>query len=122
MTRRILETMASVALGDCDFTVALDEAGRITAAKGTVDLIVTDLDGLRNTLEITFDATAGRYGETEVADFDPAAFGVMSWEEFSSLTPTETSIVEHTPDLPESIMFEGVQYQVLLEGEPAEEQ
>ena len=122
MTRRILETMASVALGDCDFTVALDEAGRITAAKGTVDLIITDLDGLRNTLEITFDATAGRYGETEVADFDPAAFGVMSWEEFSSLTPTETSIVEHTPDLPESIMFEGVQYQVLLEGEPAEEQ
>ena len=119
VTRRILNSMDALELGDCDFTVHLDKENRITDAQGTASLVVIDAAGHRGHLEVEFDCSADHYGDTEVKAFDPADYGVMTWGEYMSRTDLHdfSDEAEHVPDLPETIMFAGVQYQLILDEE-----
>ena len=116
MTRHILRNMEEVELGDSDFTVTLDAEGRISAAQGTLGLVVVDRAGFRDKLEVSFDITVDHYGETHVDTFDPEAFGVMSYQEYmekgAEAFPAQDAGQE--PVLPETIMFDGVSYKLIL--------
>jgi len=119
---RILYSMRALELGDTDVTVTLDGQGRFTAAQGTVTVLVIDASGAASPLEVTFEATAGRYGETRVEDFDPAKLGLMSWNEYYDGgyyledMPQETPEQPEEPDfeLPETVTFNGVEYPVMI--------
>ena len=81
--------------------------------------MVIDAAGHRGHLEVEFDCSADHYGDTEVKAFDPADYGVMTWGEYMSRTDLHdfSDEAEHVPDLPETIMFAGVQYQLILDEE-----
>ena len=121
MTRHILFNMEEVELGDSDFTITLDDEGRVTAAKGVLGLVVIDADGYSNSLEIAFDVTVDQYGQTHVGDFDPAAFGVMSYAEFieKGVDALPSQQDQEEVKLPQTITFDGVSYQLILD-EPTE--
>lgn len=125
VTRRILYSLDSLEIGDTDFVLTTDDQNRIAAAQGSLELVVIDPQGFRNKLEITFDAAVTQYGETQVSAFDPQAFGVMSWEEFQQadaglLTPQTDPEEEFA--LPETVVFDGVQYQLILEDDMEEQE
>ena len=117
VTRRILRSMEALELGDTDFTVTLDEEGRITAAQGTLGLVVIDASGFRDQLEVVFDVAVDQYGQTHVDAFDPQAFGVMSYQEYLEKGPEELPARETEAqfEIPQTIMFNGVSYQVVLD-------
>ena len=121
-TRQILNSMESLELGDCDFTVAMDGEGRIVSAQGTAVIIVIDDSGYENALEIAFDIAADHYGDTRVEEFDPKAYGVMTYAQFQEQSSALTAAREEkTFTLPETIVFDGVPYQLLLnDGEGAD--
>ena len=115
----ILYRMDKLELGDTDFTVTLDDQGRVTAAAGTVRIIVQDQDGVGGDLDIVFDLTVSDYGRSDVAPFDPRQYGVVSWEEFSR-DPEKYQLSTPEPEqtesvLPQTLMFDGVSYQLILE-------
>lgn len=115
----ILYRMARLELGDTDFTVTLDDQGRVTAAAGTVRLIVLDQDGVGGDLDIVFDLTVSDYGKSDVAPFDPQQYGVVSWEEFAK-DPEKYQLNTPEPEqtesvLPETLLFDGVSYQLIME-------
>ena len=120
VTEQVLCSMSALEMGDADVTVTLDSQGRFAGAKGTACLLVEDEFGYKNKLEVTFEASAGQYGQSRVAPFDPAAYGVVSWDEydgggaFSSVGPARDG--EEEIVLPETIMFNGVEY-VVMTGE-----
>lgn len=114
--RMLLNHMRELELGDTDLTVNLDAEGRLTAAKGQVGIVVVDDRGVRNQLTITVDLTVDQYGETQVKEFDPKEYGVMTWAEFSeSGLINDTSEPYAEPTLPETVMFDGVRYQLVVE-------
>ena len=77
-------------------------------------MLVLDEHGQSNDLQITFELTADRYGESKVETFDPAAFGIMTYEEFNkSGLPLPSK--QYTSELPETVTFEGIPYQVTVE-------
>lgn len=121
LTDSILQTMRGLELGNTDATVTLDGEGRVTAAAGTVCLLVLDPWGNKNELEIAFDVSAGQYGASTVETFDPAKFGVMTWEEYArqveknGLPAVFEPTVEEPEEIeiPETIVFNGAEYPVM---------
>lgn len=114
VTQQILYELDQLAIGDTDVTLTLDAQDRITSAQGSVTVLVLDEHGQSNDLQITFELTADRYGESKVETFDPAAFGIMTYEEFNkSGLPLPSK--QHTSELPETVTFEGIPYQVTVE-------
>ena len=118
VTQRILNNMDALELGDTDVEITLDEKNRVAAVKGNVCILVTDFNGMQNRLDITLDCTAGQYGESTVAPFDPKEYGVVSWEEYMN-GEKPAQVLENAPDAtpaPENVTFDGVPYQLMLEG------
>ena len=127
ITLLILHTMQSLRLDQTNVRVTLDAQGRFLAGEGTVRILVTDLQGSEHTLDITFNATAGSYGSSEVEIFDPEAYNVVSsWEYYENYDKyaTITRGAQETPapeaiedegKLPETVTFNGVKYQVMLD-------
>ena len=114
VTSQIVNGMDQLALGDTDVTVTLDDQDRLTGLQGSVTLLVTDAAGRVSNLAITFDAAVSAYGDTHVGIFDPAEYGVMTWEEFSNAGISLYPNGEEKP-FPETVTFDGVPYQVTLE-------
>lgn len=114
ITNQIVNSMEQLALGDTDVTFTLDEQDRLTAVAGSVTLLVTDQQGETGNLNIVFDFIASAYGDSHVGDFDPAEYGVMSWEEFSNAGISLYPSNEEKP-FPETVTFDGVPYQVTVE-------
>lgn len=114
VTSQIVNEMDQVALGDTDITVSLDGQDRLTGVQGSVTLLVTDQYGHANQLGITLDVTVSDYGDSHVGNFDPAEYGVMTWEEFSK---SDISLYPEVVDqpFPETVTFDGVPYQVTVE-------
>ena len=127
ITLLILHTMQSLRLDQTNVRVTLDAQGRFLAGEGTVRVLVTDLQGSEHTLDIAFNATAGSYGSSEVEIFDPEAYNVVSsWEYYENYDKyaTITRGAQETPapeaiedegKLPETVTFNGVKYQVMLD-------
>ncbi len=70
--------------------VERDGEGRIASVRGDASFALTDVNGEKHTLDIEFDFTAGDYGTTEVSDvFDPAEYGLVSFEEFAEAAPVD---------------------------------
>lgn len=114
VTRQILGTMDQLALGDTDVTVTLDAENRVRAAQGTVTVLVTDIYGESHDVTVTFEAAADQYGESAVAEFDPADYGVMTWEEYNKSGLADAPAQKETV-LPETVIFDGIPYQVTVE-------
>ena len=114
VTNQIVTGMEQLALGDTDVTFTLDNQDRLTAVAGSVTILVTDQQGQTGNLDIAFDFTASAYGDSHVGNFDPADYGVMSWDDFAK---SGISLYPNTEDkpFPETITFDGVPYQVTVE-------
>ena len=120
--QRILHTMEALELGNTDVEIVLDGQDRLVSASGTAEILVVDGSDHRSSLEITFEAAAGQYGESKVEDFDPDQYGVISIEKFwneydgdmTRLQRTESVTVQETP-MPETVEFNGETYTVWLE-------
>ncbi len=111
VTDKILSTMRGLALGETDVNATLDAQGRLTAASGTVRLVVTDCWDTRNTLDITFTLTAGDYGTSAVPTFDPADYGVISRQEYLSQDSVNiTQLLARSRGLPPAVVMNGVTY------------
>lgn len=129
VTAKIVNTMQSLKLDQANVRVTLDDAGRILAAEGTVRIAITNLYGTEHALDIAFNADAGSYGSSEVEQFDPAAYGVITaaeyyenYEKYATITKgnSETTVPDPTEgspaySLPETVTFNGVKYQVTLD-------
>ena len=113
-TRRILHTMREMAIGDTDVKVQLDRQGRVLSLTGSVTLLVRDYMDMEHELSVTFEATAGAYGESRVEAFDPSAYGVISYSDYhaGNYDPAlfEQTETEPEPELPDTIIFNGVEY------------
>ena len=70
----LLYGVRSMALGQGDLMVTTDAQGRLTGGQGSVDVTVTDWQGTRHTVRVTFDITASAYGATEVDLSAPEGF------------------------------------------------
>ena len=94
--------------------IKLDDQNRLVSAEGKVCLTVIDTAGTRNKLEIEFTVSAGDYGTSVVGAFDPAEYGVISWEEFFADDSEE--VLHDVPEepgetpAPETLIFNGVEY------------
>ena len=114
VTDQIVHLMRELELDETAVDVQLDDQGRLVSAKGKVCLLVIDAAGMKNKLEIEFNASAGDYGTSVVGTFDPAAYGVVSWEEFFAANSEEELLDApkgpiDTP-APETLVFNGVEY------------
>ncbi len=81
-SRRILNTLSTLAVDAANVTIAADAENRLTGAKGTVAFAVTDCFGDTHTLSIAFDAAASDYGTTAFERFDPKASKLPSADEY----------------------------------------
>ncbi len=77
VTAAILGTTVSFDLADTDVTVRLDGENRITAASGTVSVILHSELNRDKKLEIGFDVQVSDYGNTIVKNFSPDAWNVI---------------------------------------------
>ena len=121
---RIINTMRSLKLDKTNVSITLDAEGRIQSGEGTIRILITDQYGTEHTLDISFNATAGAYGSSVVEPFDPEAYGVVSASEYYESLENYTTVTQETPApetddetfvLPETVTFNGVKYQVMLE-------
>lgn len=114
VTDQIVYLMRELELSDTAVDIKLDDQGRLVSAEGKVCLTVIDTAGTKNKLEIEFTVSAGDYGTSVVGTFDPAEYGVVSWEEFFAENSEEESRnVPEEPDetpAPETLTFNGVEY------------
>ena len=117
MTRNILRNMEQIELGNSDFTLTLDAENRVTGAQGTLGLVVIDQAGYRNKLDVNFDIAVNQYGETHVDAFDPAARGLMTYQEYTEKGPDslQKPADDQEETFPETVVFDGVSYQVILD-------
>ena len=114
---KVLSSVRALELGASDFTVTLDAEGRFASAKGSMTILVVDAAGEKHPLAVDFDLTAGAYGETKVDAFDPAAYGVCTWEDFFTSDNDfdyeayyEATYESFLKSLPETVTFQGVTY------------
>ena len=119
VTDQIVHLMRELELDETAVDVQLDDQGRLVSAKGKVCLLVVDAVDMRNELVIEFTASAGDYGTSVVETFDPAAYGVVSWEEFiASNSEEEILSMPNGPidtPTPETLIFNGVEYTLDLD-------
>ena len=114
VTDQIVYLMRELELGDTAVDIKLDDQNRLVSAEGKVCLTVIDTAGTRNKLEIEFTVSAGDYGTSVVGAFDPAEYGVISWEEFFADDSEE--VLHDVPEepgetpAPETLIFNGVEY------------
>lgn len=103
--RHILKNAYALTLDETDAAVTMDDKGRITAAKGTVRILVADANGTSRPLDIAFDASATAYGDSDVPAFDPAEYNVVTYNEYVNTVDSSTiGIPEHILDI-ETIEF-----------------
>ncbi len=118
VAQSIMATFSKLEIASLEAKVTDDADGMITAAKGAIKLAVTDIDGVRHSLEIEFDCKAYDYGSTEVAQFDPADYGFVTYEEYlteQGIEPEQEfdidSYAERLKNAPETIEFAGETYE-----------
>ena len=114
-TIQVLSTMEKVTLGDTDVTVETDTEGRFAAGSGKVCLLVEDCAGAVRRLEVEFELSAGDYGTSQVEQFDPEALHVMDWGEYIEALDRGEVVLPSQPDWPETVVFNGVEYDIVLE-------
>ena len=77
VTEGIIYTTSSYNLSDTAVTVSLDQNGRLTAVRGTADVILESKREPKRTLSVSFDFSVSGYGQTYVPAFDAGDFGVV---------------------------------------------
>lgn len=112
----ILHSMQKLILDETNVTVTLDTQGRFVSAQGAVRLLVEDTLGERAPLDIELDLSASAYGDSSVKPFDPEDYGVVTLQEYHENYEYYAAQEEPAvyPQLPETVVFNGVQYQVRL--------
>lgn len=120
VARRIFYTVTNVAVDTVDMEIALDQQGRITSATGSAAFTLTDKFDKAHDLSVDFTGLAFDYGASHVDSFDPEAYGVISVEEYHqgySINDVDDLQEEPVVQLPEKIVFDGVEYEVYPEGQ-----
>lgn len=120
VTRRILHTVTDVVVDTVDMEILLDKEGRITSVTGGAAFTLTDEFDKAHDLAIDFTGLAFDYGTSHVDAFDPEAYGVISAEEFYqgySINDVDDIVEEALPELPATVVFDGVEYEVYPEGQ-----
>ena len=116
-TRRILYSLESVDIDAADLTIRLDKEGRITRFAGTLALVTHDLLKKDHALSMTFDFTAGHYGNSTVDTFNPADYNVVSAQEFFASDAAKDGLTVlkrdlNMDELPKVLLFNGVEYPI----------
>lgn len=118
-TQEIIANFARLELANVDVTVTEDADGHIAGVKGAVELAITDKDGVRHSLEIGLDMSIFDYGTTEVAEFNAADYGLVTFDEYMTALGLEPeydpyegdSYMERLKKIPETIEFAGKTYE-----------
>jgi len=120
-TRRILYSLESADIDTVDMVVELDPQGRLRLVTGTVEIMTHDQLGATHELQVTFTGTADQYGESSVAPFDPEEYNVISVQEYyanaDALSINDVDQPSDMPAGPETIVFNGVEYQLRVEND-----
>ncbi len=68
-------------LVSADVTVTLDGNGRLRGVKGTMAVDAVSVDEDNHRLDVTFNVTASAYDTTDIPEFNPDDYNVVSWLE-----------------------------------------
>lgn len=121
VTQRILHTVSNVTVDTVDMEVSLDKDGRISSVTGHASFLLDDKYDKQHTLSIAFEGLAFDYGASQVDSFDPAAYNVISAQEFYngvSVNDVENVTTENNDvTVPQTVVFDGVEYEVYPEGQ-----
>ncbi len=111
IARTALTEMESVSIVSGSLTLDLDGEDRISSLTGAFVLRFTNADGSIHPVGVQVTASASAYGESTVGDFDPAAWGVVSVEEYYQAREENTA----EEPLPGTVTIHGVIYPVFDE-------
>ncbi len=79
ITYSTLTRMKTLRLGEVRMDLSLDKQGRLTGAQGDIQLVLTRTDGKEDLITLTLSCTAGNYGTSRVAPFDPETLGLTRY-------------------------------------------
>ena len=82
VTQALVNTTVGVRLWNCDVVFALDADDRLTGTSGSLTFRVEDNAGTFRMLDVTYELTADKYGESTVARFNPEDYGVVPPQEY----------------------------------------
>lgn len=103
VAQKALLSMETLSFGDSAVSVVFDSEGRMTGAEGDVLLNLTNSEGEKHTVRFTFTCSAS-YSDCMIPEFDEP-----EWQ-WSETEDTAEDPAEETPQLPKSIIFDGVEY------------
>ena len=105
----VLSGMNSVRVGKASVTFALDTEGRLTGADGKIDLHFLRRDGSEDLITLDLSCTAGGYGTSTVAPFDPEEWGVISYRDWLNGLKDPEPASDPLPVI-EKVVLNGTEY------------
>ena len=105
----VLSRMNTVRVGKVSVTFSLDTKGRLTGAEGTLDFHFLHADGSEDLITLDLSCTAGEFGTSSVAPFDPLEWGVVSHREWMNKAEEPEPEPDPLPVI-EKVTLDGKEY------------